>query len=111
MAIGDEGIARIGAIEDGAQLERRLQIDRHVLQTMHGQIGAAVEQGVFEFLDEEPLAAHLGEGAVEDLVASGRQGEEFNRARRIQRAQPIAHMLGLPQGKPAGAGRDDQALR
>jgi len=53
---------------------------------------------------------HLGQGAVEDLVASGRQGEEFTRARWVQRAQPIAHMLGLPQGKPAGAGRNDQAL-
>ncbi|MCY1517017.1 hypothetical protein D9M68_516800 [compost metagenome] len=78
---------------------------------MHGEIGAPVEQRVFELLDEQPFAAHLGQGAVEDLVASGRQGKKFNRARRVQRAQPVAHMLGLPQGKPAGAGRDDQALR
>ena len=86
-------------------------LDEHGRGKRAAHIRAAVEQAVFDFLDEEPLAAHLGEGAVEDLVASGRQGEQFNRARRVQRAQSIAHMLGLPQGKPAGAGRDDQALR
>ena len=69
VGVGDEGVARVGALEHGAQLERGLQIDRHVLQGVHGQIGAAVEQGGFEFLDEQALAAHLGQCAVQDLVA------------------------------------------
>jgi len=77
---------------------------------MHREIGAAVEQGGFEFLDEQALAAHLGQGAVQDLVAARGQRQQLDAARRVARAQQIAHMLGLPQGKPAGARGDGQAF-
>src|SRR3546814_7522730 len=38
------------------------------------------------------------------LIASRRHGQQAYLALRVQGLQAIPHMLGLPQGKPAGAG-------
>src|SRR5690606_21064569 len=78
---------------------------------MHREIGPAVEQGRFEFLDEQPLAAHFGKRAVKDLIASGRHLEQAHLARGIQGLQPRLHVLGLPEGEPACAGCDHQLGR
>ena len=37
---------------------------------MHGQVGAAVFQGSFQFFDKQTLAADLRQAAVEYLIAS-----------------------------------------
>ena len=50
---------------------------------MHGDIGAAVEQRGFEFLDEQPLAADLGKRAVENLIAAGGHAQKFDAAGRV----------------------------
>ena len=36
---------------------------------MHGEVGAPVFQRGFQLLDEQSLAADLGKGHIEDLVA------------------------------------------
>ena len=78
---------------------------------MHGQVGPPLEQRQLELLDEQPLAADLGERAIEDPVALGRHPEDLDAAVRVQRAQAVAHVLGLPHRKPAFARCDHQALR
>ncbi len=50
---------------------------------MHGKVGAAFRHRHFEFLDEQPLAADLGERPVEDLVAPGGHAENDNLAARV----------------------------
>src|SRR5690606_34406321 len=84
---------------------------RHVFQGVHGQVGTAVEQGSFELFDEQALAAHLGQGAVENLVATRGKRKQFDRASGVQGAKTVTHMLGLPKGKPAGACGNDETLR
>ena len=59
------------------------QIGGHILHGMDGQINPAVQQGVFNFLDKEPFAAHLGQRHVQDLVALGGNSDQFNRRSRM----------------------------
>ena len=67
--IGDECIARIFALADAGQHEPVGQVHRHILERMHGDIGAAIFQCSFQFFDEQALAADLGQSDIEDLVA------------------------------------------
>ena len=84
---------------------------RHVLQRMHGEVGAAVIHRHFELLDEQALAADRRQRLVEDAVALGRQAEQVDRHARIQRGEPRADVLGLPQRERRFAGRDAQSAR
>ena len=44
---------------------------RHVLAAVHGEVHLAGEQGVLDLLDEQPLAAGLGEHHVGEPIAGG----------------------------------------
>jgi hypothetical protein len=83
VLVGDEGVARVFALEHGGQRKAFRQLHRHVLERMDRQVGAPLEHGRFELLDEQALAADLGQGAVEDLVATGCHSENFDAAVRI----------------------------
>ena len=61
-----------------AEHEAGRQLHRHVLQRMHGQVRAAVFERRLQFLDEQALAADLGQRAVEDLVAARGHAEQFD---------------------------------
>jgi hypothetical protein len=80
VLVRDNGIERILARRDGHQRELRLHRHRHILHGMHGDVGASIEQGRFQLLDEEPLAADLGQRPVEDLVAARRHAEQLDGA-------------------------------
>ena len=75
---------------------------------MHGQIGLALQQRLLQLLDEQPLAADLGQGHVEDAIALGLDGHQHNGLPGIQRPQARGHMLGLPERQGAAAGGDAQ---
>jgi hypothetical protein len=81
--VGDEGIARVLALQDRGQGEACGQIHRHVLGRVHGQIGAALGQRQFQFFHEQALAADFGERSIQDFVPARGQGEEFDPAIRI----------------------------
>ena len=70
VAVRDEGVARVLALEHGGEREARRQVHRHVLERVDGEVGAAVVERGLELLDEQALAADLGQRAVEDLVAA-----------------------------------------
>ena len=59
ISSGDESVARIVARKSGCQREFGRQVDRHILQRMHRQVGAAFEQRAFQLLDEQTFAADL----------------------------------------------------
>jgi hypothetical protein len=63
---------------------------------VHGQIGAAIGQGEFQFFHEQALATDFGERSIQDFVPARRHGEKFDAAIGIQPAQQVAHMLRLP---------------
>ena len=107
---GDEGVARILAFAHGDEVEALGKLHRNVLEGVHGEIGLARLHGDFKLLHEESLAAHLGERAVEDLVASRRHAEELHARGRIAGAQHGLDVKGLPHGKGAFAGGDDAAF-
>ena len=75
---------------------------------MRGQIRAAIRHRLLELLDEEPLAADIGQRLIERAIALRGQAEELDPARRIERAEPIAHVLGLPESERRLAGGDDE---
>ncbi len=109
MAGRDERVARILALHHAGQLEALGQLHGHVLERMHGHVGAAFLQGDFQFLHEEALAAHLGQGAVEDPVALGGHAEQFDGV--AARAQQGLHVLGLPEREAAFARGDDDGRK
>ena len=78
---------------------------------MHREVGFAILHGNLKLLHEEALAAHLGERAVENLVAAGRHAEELHRCTRIAVAQKRLNMKSLPHGKGTFAGGDDAAVK
>jgi hypothetical protein len=73
---------------------------------VHGQIGPTVQQGFLDFLDEQPLAADLGQGHVQDLVAGGLDQQQFHRRARVVGLDAVLDVVRLPQGEPAAPGGD-----
>jgi len=110
VAIGDEGVERNLALRDAGQHELIAHHHRHVLHRMHGDVGAPIEQGCFQLLHEQALAANLRERAVEDLVTARGHAQKLDIAAGIQSLEPGLDVLGLPQGETAFTGSDDDAL-
>ena len=73
---------------------------------MHGELGAPIEQGRLKFFDEQALAAHLGQAAVEDFIATRAHAQQAHPP--TGGLQKVAHMLGLPQRQTALTGGDGQ---
>ena len=109
VAVGHERVARILARGDRRQREALRHVHRHVLERMHGEIGAALGHRDLELLDEQPLAADVGERPVEHPVALRRHAEQLDLAAGIERREPRADVLGLPQRQRGFARRDRQA--
>ena len=102
----DPGIARVLALQHGAQREALGHLHRHVLERVHRQVSAALLQRDFQLLDEQALAADLRQRAVQDLVTLRRHAQQLD-APAEALAQQGLDMLGLPQGQAAFAGGDD----
>jgi hypothetical protein len=98
----DKGIARIFALHHAGQRKPFGQVHRHILERVHGQISPPLFQRHFQLLDEQPLAANLAQGAVENLVALGRHAQQRDFVPLLR--QQGFDMLGLPQGKTAFSG-------
>ena len=111
VAIGHERIARVLARGDRGERESRRHLHRHVLQRMHGEVGAALVHRDLEFLDEQALAADRRERLVEDAVALRGQSQQVDDHAGILRDEPRADVLGLPQRERRFARRDPQAAR
>ena len=54
---------------------------RHVLGAVHREVDVAVEQRVFDLLDEQPLAADLDERRVLQPIAGGLDDDDLDAAR------------------------------
>ena len=64
VAGGDEGVAIVFPGRHRPQHQPRGDLRRHVLEAVHRQINPARQQGLFDLLDEQALAAHLGQRHV-----------------------------------------------
>ena len=54
------------------------------LHGVHGNVDAAVQQGVINLLGEQALAANVGQRLVQDLVARGLDDDDLQRALLVQ---------------------------
>jgi hypothetical protein len=75
------------------------------------EIGAVFVHRLLEFLDEQPLAADVGERLIGHPVPLRGQAEQLDRAGRIERREARAHVLGLPQRERRSARRNHQSCR
>jgi hypothetical protein len=103
------GVARVLALHHAGQGKAFGQLHGHVLERMHGDVGAALFQRHFQLLDKQALAAHLAQRCG---PGSGRPGGHAQQLDGVARcSQQGLHMLGLPQGQAAFAGGDDDVAQ
>jgi len=106
MTRRDEGISRIAALERGGDGEAGGQRGGHVLHRMHRDVGAPVQEGVLELLDEESLAAGCREAAVLDPVPFRHDRDQADDEAGMAGGEASGDVLRLPQREPAPACRD-----
>ncbi len=73
---------------------------------MDRQVGPAVEHRGLDFLDENPLAAHLPYRDVLAAVAGGLDDDQLDGQAGMGALEPFRDPPGLPQGQGAAAGGD-----
>lgn len=73
---------------------------------MHGNVSPVFEHGDFEFLDEQALAAHLGQRGVEDDIAAGFHGDQLHLQAGMEVLQAVFDEFSLPEGQGALPGGD-----
>ena len=100
----DQGVASVRAGADGAEDESVGQLRRHVLHGVHGDVCIACEQALLQLLEEQALAAEVGE-RLHGAVPGGADAQQFA-AQAVRARQRLRHQLGLPQRQRAGAGGD-----
>ena len=104
--VGYQRVARVLALHHAGQNKPVRQLHRHVLERMHGQVGPAFLQCHLQLLDEQALAAHLAERAVQYLVTAGGHAEQLDLVAQL--LQQHLHVLCLPQGQTAFPGGNHQ---
>ena len=97
--LADHGVAHIFASRDRRQSQAGGQVGRHVFQRMHRQVDAAVQQGLFQFLREEPFRRGHGperrKRYVRDPVAGGL--DDLNAGLNALVGEALLNVVGLPK--------------
>jgi len=75
---------------------------------VHGEVGAAGEEGIFEFLGKEAFAALFFHGKAALLVAGGDEFEDLEACPGKVSLQLRAGEFGLPEGEAAAAGGEGE---
>ena len=94
--VGYEGVARVFALADRREREAFGQVHRHILERMDGKVGATLRHRDFELLDEQTLAADVGERPVENPIPLRGHAEKLDGTPRMTRGEARANVLGLP---------------
>src|SRR5260370_32798563 len=100
---GDEAVADVLAAKDGGKGKPRSDFGGNVLYAVNGDVDGFFHQRVFEFLDENALAADLGKRGVGEFVARSFDDDNFG-FRTGGGKKALANVFGLPFGKKAAAG-------
>lgn len=111
VVVGHEGVEGAFALADGGQGKAFGQGHGHVFDGVHGEVGAAVGQGLFELFHKQAFAADFGEGFIEDAIALGGDAEDGYLAAGVEGAQAGLDMFGLPHGQGAFAAGDNESVR
>ena len=106
--VGEKGVPRGFPGRNDADEQPLGQFGGHVLHRVDGKVHFAGEQRVLDFLDEQSLAADLGQRHVQDSVPLGGDLHQFNPHLRVGLFDLALNPGGLGDGQQAGAGADAQ---
>ncbi len=95
-------IAWILALENGADIQAIGQHRRHVFAAVNGEIDVAAEKGLFNFLDEQPLAADVRQRRFLQPISRGLDDDDL-RSLSICRGQALGDQPRLEQRERAPA--------
>jgi hypothetical protein len=101
-------VARVLAQRYGGEGDARGGPGRQVLQRVHGDVDAVVEQRLAQRADEHARAAELGQ-RLGVAVSLGGDLDQHDLAAK-SRAQPVTHPAGLSGGEDRGAGAQADRL-
>ncbi len=85
---------------EGHQGQSGVFLHGQVLAAVNRQIHPALQQGGVQLLDEQALAPHLVQGAVQDPVAGGFHGDQLQGQGRVGPADVLHDQSGLGHGQP-----------
>ncbi len=77
---------------------------------MDGNVRLTRQHRPLQLLDEQPLTSDPGKRRIQDLVALGGEQHQLDGQPRMGCFQTLPHVLGLPAGQRAFAGRDTQQM-
>src|SRR5690606_35233582 len=106
VLVAYEGIGRVFPFADGNQAKAFREFHGYVFHGMNSQICTAVEHGFFQLLDEQPLAANLGQRNVQDLVALSFDFDQLDGDMAVKPFQLGLDKFCLPQCQGTAAGCD-----
>jgi hypothetical protein len=107
FSIGNQGIIGNFTLREGTDAKPIGDLGRHVFQAVNRQVDAAVQKGFLDLFHKQALAAHFGQGNVEDFISLGFDDFQPHRDIRKPGFQFRLDPVGLPQGQSAAAGADD----
>jgi hypothetical protein len=73
---------------------------------MDGDINSVIQQGLFDFFNKKPFAANFGKRDIQNFIAFGFDGNQFDIPGGIVFGQSRFDPVGLPQRQFAGPGPD-----
>jgi hypothetical protein len=91
-ASGDQHVAGLFPLGDRTDAKSFGNIGGHVFHAVHCQVDASIQQGFFNLFDEQPFAAHFGQGNIQDFVSFGFDDGQFDGDVRM-----VARMASLTQ--------------
>ena len=101
----DQRVAGILAGQRAGEDDAGGQLGFQVLQAVHGEVDAAVQQRLVDLLGEQALAAEVGQAAVLHRIAGGADDGGFGGS---VGSQGVDHQAGLDQGERRASGADAQ---
>ena len=102
----DEGIPAVLPGRHRAQHQALRHFRRHILEAVHRQVNLSGQERRFDLLDEQALAADLGQGDVLNLIPGGLDDDQFHPAGGMASGNLRRHPAGLGQGQGAAPGAD-----
>ena len=106
--LAHQRIERILALEHRGERKSGLELGGQILQAVHGQVDAFVEERAVELLGEEGPSAHRPQRHLGLQITAGDDGHQLDRRRVRQGADERLDVPSLPQRERRGAGADAQ---
>ncbi len=102
----DDGVAGVGALRHGGEGEAFGELGREILQAVHGEIDAPVEESLFDLAGKEAFAGDFMQGHLEYTIA--RRLDDFDAALHAACFEALPNVVRLPERKLRTPGPNHQ---